>query len=45
MTVPKSHGPGFLKQGLADWVKNLIEKKRPGLSESEMVTGGLNRNL
>ncbi len=27
---------------LADWVKNLIEKKWPGLSDSDMLTGGLN---
>ncbi len=26
---------------LADWVKNLIEKKWPGLSDSDMVTDGL----
>ncbi len=26
---------------LADQVKNLIEKKWPGLSDSDMVTGGL----
>ncbi len=26
---------------LADRVKNLIEKKWPGLSDSDMVTGGL----
>ncbi len=26
---------------LADWVKNLIEKKWPGLSDSDMVTSGL----
>ncbi len=26
---------------LADRIKNLIEKKGPGLSDSDMVTGGL----
>ncbi len=26
---------------LADWVKNLIEKKFPGLSDSGMASGGL----
>ncbi len=26
---------------LAEWVKNLIEKKWPGLADSDMVTGGL----
>ncbi len=26
---------------LVDWVKNLIEKKWPGLSDSDMVFGGL----
>ncbi len=26
---------------LADWVKNLIEKKWPGPSDNDMVTGGL----
>ncbi len=26
---------------LADWVKNLIENQWPGLSDSDMVTGGL----
>ncbi len=26
---------------LVDWVKNLIEKKGPGLSDSDMVTGRL----
>ncbi len=25
----------------ADWVKNLVEKKWPNLSDSDMVTGGL----
>ncbi len=45
MTIPRS---GFFKPGLetavwslADWVKNLIEKKWPGLSDSDMVTGRL----
>ncbi len=26
---------------LADWVENLIEKKRPSLLDSDMVTGRL----
>ncbi len=30
---------------LADWVKNLIEKKWPGLSYSDMVTGGLETEM
>ncbi len=30
---------------MADWVKNLIEKKWPSLSDSDMVTGGLKFHL
>ncbi len=41
--------PGLWDRGmvwsLADWVKNLIEKNWPDLSDSDMVTGGLMRVL
>ncbi len=48
MTIPRSHRSGFFYPVcetvvwlLAGRVKNLIEKKWPGLSDNDIVTGGL----
>ncbi len=38
----KKHGLWDHIWSLADRIKILIEKKWPGLSDSDMVTGGLN---